>query len=150
MTAGEYCNREVVIAEKSHSVRDAAQLMRNHHVGDVVVVEKNPEGAKPQGILTDRDIVIELLAKDVDIDNVTIGDIMSPRLITVSEDTKLLDAIKLMRDRSIRRLIVVTETGVLAGLLSVDDIIELVAEQLSGLTKLIANEIENERQLRSS
>lgn len=148
MTAGEYCNREVVIVEKSESVREAAKFMRNHHVGDVVVVDKTPTGAKPQGMLTDRDIVIELLAEDVDIDKVNIGDVMSTDLISVSEDVKLLDAIKLMRDKSIRRLVVVTADGNLAGLLSVDDIIELIAEQLSGLTELIRNEISHEQQHR--
>ena len=149
MSAGEYCNREIVVVEKSDSVREAAKLMRERHVGDVVVVEKTAEGAKPQGILTDRDIVIELLAKDVDVDSVSIGDIMSTHLVSVNEDTKLLDAINLMRDKSIRRLIVLTETGTLAGLLSVDDILEIVTEQLTSLSKLIANEIENEQQHRS-
>jgi len=149
MSAGEYCNREIVVVEKSDSVREAAKLMRERHVGDVVVVEKTAEGAKPQGILTDRDIVIELLAKDVDVDSVSIGDIMSTHLVSVNEDTKLLDAINLMRDKSIRRLIVLTETGTLAGLLSVDDILEIVTEQLTSLSKLIVNEIENEQQHRS-
>ena len=149
MSAGEYCNREIVVVEKSDSVRDAAKLMRERHVGDVVVVEQTAEGAIPQGILTDRDIVIELLAKDVELDSVTVGDIMSTHLVSVNEETKLLDAINLMRDRSIRRLIVLTETGTLAGLLSVDDVLEIVSEQLTSLTKLIANEIENEQQHRS-
>ena len=148
MSAGEYCNREIVVVEKSDSVREAAKLMRERHVGDVVVVEQTAKGAKPQGILTDRDIVIELLAKDVDVDSVSVGDIMSTHLVSVKEDTKLLDAINLMRDKAIRRLIVLTETETLAGLLSVDDILEIVTEQLTSLTKLIANEIENEQQHR--
>lgn len=148
MTAGEYCNREIVIVETSESVREAAKLMRNHHVGDVVVVEKTAAGARPLGILTDRDIVIELLAEEVDVSSVNVGDVMSTDLVSVSEDVKLLEAINLMRDKSIRRLVVATADGNLAGLLSVDDIIELIAEQLSGLTELIRNEINNERQHR--
>ena len=148
MSAGEYCNREIVVVEKSDSVREAAKLMRERHVGDVVVVEQTAKGAKPQGILTDRDIVIELLAKDVDVDSVSVGDIMSTHLVSVKEDTKLLDAINLMRDKAIRRLIVLTETETLAGLLAVDDILEIVTEQLTSLTNLIANEIENEQQHR--
>lgn len=148
MTAGEYCNREVVIVDRAESIREAARLMRDHHVGDVVVVEKTENGAVPRGILTDRDIVIELLAEGIDLDTVNIGDVMSTDLVSVSEDTKLLDAINLMRDKSIRRLIVLTPLGALAGLLTVDDVIELITEQLSSLTQLISNEIEFERQHR--
>jgi CBS domain-containing protein len=66
MSAGEYCNRDVIIIERSESIRIAVDLMRQHHVGDVVVVEKENGSAKPVGILTDRDIIIEILAEDFD------------------------------------------------------------------------------------
>ncbi len=62
MAVGEICNREVVIAEKTLSVVDAAQLMRTHHVGDLVVVEERAGRRLPVGIVTDRDIVVEVVA----------------------------------------------------------------------------------------
>ncbi len=75
MSAGEYCNRDVIIIERSESIRVAVDLMRQHHVGDVVVVEKENGSAKPVGILTDRDIIIEILAEDVDLGSVAVGDV---------------------------------------------------------------------------
>ncbi|MBW2502721.1 MAG: CBS domain-containing protein, partial [Deltaproteobacteria bacterium] len=71
MTVGKFCSREVIVAEKESSVTEIARLMRNHHVGDVVIVEGGEKQARPIGILTDRDIVIELIACDVALDSVT-------------------------------------------------------------------------------
>ena len=103
MSAGEYCTRDVVVVEKTESVQTAVDLMRSHHVGDVVVVEKRDDRSNPVGILTDRDIVLEILAEHVDLASVCIGDVMSSELHTVREDTKFLDAIKVMRRNGIRR-----------------------------------------------
>jgi predicted transcriptional regulator len=89
------------------------------------------------GILTDRDIVVEILAEDVDLDAVNVGDVMSDQLVTVNQETKLLYAVKLMRIEGIRRLIVINEPGELLGILSVDDLLELVAEQLTDIVSLI-------------
>lgn len=148
MSAGEYCNRDVVIVEKSESIRKAIKLMRDHHVGDVVVVEMLENATIPIGILTDRDIVIEILAEDVDLDTVNVGDVMSYQLATVPEDTKLVDVIKLMRNKGVRRLPVVNEQNELQGILSVDNILELVVEQLSDVVGLVTREITNEEKMR--
>lgn len=148
MSAGEYCNRDVVIVEKSESIREAINLMRDRHVGDVVVVEMLENATRPVGILTDRDIVVEILAEDVDLDAVNVGDVMSYQLVTVPEDTKLVDAIKIMRGKGVRRLPVVNENNELQGILSVDDILELVVEQLSDVVGLITREISNEEKSR--
>ena len=88
--------------------------------------------------------MIEILAEDVDLDAVSVGDVMSYQLVTVNEDTKLLDAIKQMRIKGVRRLPVVNESGELQGILSTDDLLELVVEQLSDIVSLISNEITNE------
>jgi len=140
MSAGEYCNREVVVVERSESVHSAIELMRTHHVGNVIVIERANGGSRPLGILTDRDIVIELLAKDVDLATVSVGDVMSDDLHTVHEGTKLLDATKVMRTKGIRRLPVVNTQGSLVGILAVDDILGLIMEQLSDLVGLIVKE----------
>ena len=140
MSGGEYCNREVVIVEVSDSVRNAVELMRTHHVGSVIVIERTDGGRRPVGILTDRDIVIELLAEDVDLAKVNVGDVMSDNLQTVNEDTKLLDATKVMRAKGIRRLPVVDAQGGLVGILAADDILGLILEQMSDLIGLIVKE----------
>lgn len=140
MSAGEYCNREVVVVLKSEPVSEAISLMRSHHVGDVVVVESTATGMIPVGILTDRDIVLEILAEGVDLDAVSIGDVMSYELVTVTEDTKLIDTIKLMRDKGVRRIPVVNQQGELEGLLTVDDLLDLLAEQVTDIASLIRKE----------
>ena len=144
MSVGEYCNRDVVVIEKTESVREAINLMRKNHVGDVVVVEMQENASIPLGILTDRDIVVEILAEDVDLNAVNVGDVMSDQLVTINEDTKLLDAIKQMRIKGVRRLPVVNESGELQGILSVDDLLELIVEQLSDIVALVSKEITNE------
>ena len=149
MSVGEYCNREVVITDRAQSIRNAAKLMRQHHVGTVVVVAETAAGALPQGILTDRDIVIEMIAEDVDLDAVAIGDVMSSELIKVNEETNLIDAVKLMREKAVRRLVVVDRGGALVGILTVDDVIELLKEQLTDISALISNEVQRERKRRT-
>ena len=144
MTAGEYCNREVIITKQTASVTEAAMLMRRHHVGDLVVVEKQGEKTLPIGIITDRDIVIEVIAQKADPDSIIIKDIMSTGLITVEEKETLLDTLALMQNQGVRRIVVVDGQGVLQGLLSADDAIELMAEAMNHITKLVKREITRE------
>jgi CBS domain-containing protein len=148
MSAGEYCNRDVVVAKKTLTAREAAKLMREQHVGTLVVIEPGDKGVQPVGMLTDRDLVVELVAAEVDSETITVGDIMSTDITTTPEDTKLMDAIELMKNKGIRRLPVVDATGSLAGILTVDDVIDLIAEQLSDLSKLILLEQRHEQELR--
>ncbi|MFN2359407.1 MAG: CBS domain-containing protein, partial [Desulfotignum sp.] len=91
MGVGEVCNREVNIIDSEGSIREAAGLMRKYHVGNVVVVEEKNEERFPVGILTDRDIVLDLIALDVDINAVTVGDAMSFELITAGEDDDVVE-----------------------------------------------------------
>lgn len=149
MSAGEYCNREVVVIHKDAAVRDAVNLLRNYHVGDVVVVEQVAGKKHPIGILTDRDIVVEILAKDVDMTSVTVGDVMSLKLVTVTEQTSLLDTLERMRQHGVRRLPVVDSAGVLVGIITLDDLMELLAEQISKVAALMKNEQRKEEKKRS-
>ena len=105
--------------------------MRDHHVGDVIVVEHKENGRIPVGILTDRDILIGLLAEGIDLNAVTAGDVMSSELITVEEYDDILVTIELMQDKGVRRIPVVNREGGLEGILAVDDMIELFAEELA-------------------
>ena len=136
MTVGKFCNREVIIAEKNSTITEVAKLMRQHHVGDVVIVDSNGGKTKPIGILTDRDIVIELIACDVACDSVSAGDVMSYELVTAGEDDSIWDTLQKMRAKGIRRVPVVNDGGELEGILSVDDLLELFAEELNLLAKV--------------
>jgi len=149
MFAGEYCNRDVVIASKADSLRDAIQLMRSHHVGDVIVVENVAGNNSPVGILTDRDIVLEVLAQDIDIDSVSVGDVMSDQLVSVTEETGIEETLDVMRAHGIRRLPVINHAGALQGIISSDDFLELVAEQVQKLAGLVRTEQRHERHIRS-
>jgi CBS domain-containing protein len=148
MFAGEYCNRDVVISGASDSLRSAIQLMRNHHVGDVLVVEKVAGSNTPVGILTDRDIVIEVLAQEVDIGSVTVGDVMSDQLVTVTDDTSIPATLDVMRTHGIRRIPVVDRSGSLQGIISSDDILDVLAEQIQKLAILIKTEQRREKRIR--
>jgi CBS domain-containing protein len=140
MSVGEFCNREVIIVEKQESVIEAAKLMRHHHVGDVLVVEEKDKVNVPVGIVTDRDIVIEVLAEDVEPASVVVGDIMSGELATAGEEDELLETIKYMRSRAVRRMPVVDAQGALVGILTVDDVLDLLTEQLADLVGLATRE----------
>lgn len=148
MPIGELCIRQVVVTARKTSVLEAAKLMRQHHVGDVVVTDDISGRCVPVGIVTDRDIVLEVLAQELDATSLTAGDIMTGDLITVRENDGVLQTIQLMRAKGARRAPVVDSQGVLVGIVSVDDFVELLAEELSQLAKLIAKEQKLEVELR--
>ncbi len=145
MLVGEFCTREVAIVDRAATILEAAKLMRSQHVGNLVVTDSRNNQQVPVGILTDRDIVVEILAKEIALDKVSVGDAMSYELICVGEQDGLLETIEKMRDRGIRRLPVVDNVGALAGIITMDDLIELLAEQLTDLVRLIGNELVRER-----
>ena len=139
MPIGEICNREVVFSYPNHTVREAALLMREYHVGDLVVVEENGK-RKPVGIVTDRDIAISIVALGLDPDVITVGDIMGPELVTVRENQGVFETIQQMRLKGVRRLPIVGEEGALVGIVAVDDLVALFADELSELSKVIVRE----------
>lgn len=138
MAIGEICNREVVIAERNMDVPEAARLMRQHHVGTIVIVEDIEGRRKPVGIVTDRDIAIEVVAAGVDPNGLVIGDIMGGDLVTVAETQGIFETIRYMRSRGVRRVPVVDNGGWLVGIVTLDDLLELIAEELNEMTKLIS------------
>lgn len=140
MAVGEICNREVVVTEKSLSVVEAAQLMRKHHVGDLVVVEARAGRKHPVGIVTDRDIVVEVVAAGVNPESLKVGDIMGPEVATVRESEGLFAALRYMRDKGVRRMPVVDSTGGLVGILTMDDLLSLLADEMAELAKLVSHE----------
>ncbi len=144
MTIGLICNRDTVIARRDDAISTVARLMRVHHVGSVVVVEDAPEGIKPVGIVTDRDLVVEILAAEVDAQTVTAGDVMTHELVSAREHDGIWVTLKRMRNQGIRRLPVVDDRGVLIGLVSADDLLDLLAGELTDLVRLTGRERERE------
>lgn len=144
MPISEICNREVVIVQRDNTVREAAQLMRQHHVGDVVVVEDRGKVRVPVGIVTDRDLVVEIMAPAIDQAVITVGDIMVSELATVKENAGVSETIEYMRAKGIRRVPVVDRNGGLVGILTLDDLLELLSEELLSLAKLVKHEQKKE------
>jgi CBS domain-containing protein len=149
MSIGEICNREVVIAHREDGILEAAKLMRRYHVGDLVVVEDRAGRKVPIGILTDRDIVLEVLAQEVPLDTVTVADVMTYELSTARADETVWATVQRMRVKGLRRMPVVDAEGGLVGIVTADDLLELLAQELADLSRLIAREQVRERESRS-
>ncbi len=148
MPVGELCIRQVVIAPRDTSVLSAAKLMRQYHVGDLVVTDETAGRRVPVGIVTDRDIVLEVLGQELDAASLSLNDIMTGDLIAVREHEGVFQTIQLMRAKGVRRAPVVNGEGALVGIVSVDDLIELLAEELSELVKLVSREQKREAEMR--
>jgi CBS domain-containing protein len=137
MSVGVICNPNVATVGKDAGLIEAAAVMREDHVGDLVVVEHRGGRTVPIGILTDRDIVVGVLAKRASLDAVTVGDVMSRNLLTVRRDHSVEFALREMRRVGVRRAPVVDAEGALIGILSIDDVIQNLATQLGRLADLI-------------
>ncbi len=148
MSVGQYCNRQTVTAERSTEISEIARMMRREHVGTVVVVERRDNTEYPVGIVTDRDLVIEVLALSLAPETVTVGDIMSNDLVTAREDDDFWRTLNRMSVKGVRRLLVVDEKGTLVGILTVDDVLTALTVGLSDMTRLVQREIAREVQRR--
>jgi CBS domain-containing protein len=123
---GKICTKPVVTASAQMTVDQAARAMRSGNVGALVVVN----AGRPVGMLTDRDVVVEVVAKGMDPDTVLVGDVMRRRPITIREDLGIFDAARVFAKTGVRRLPVVTRTGVLVGVIAVDDLIMLLGNEM--------------------
>jgi CBS domain-containing protein len=140
MPVGEICNRDVIITERNTTIEEAARLMRQHHVGTLVITDTAKGKRIPVGIVTDRDIAVSVVATNLDPGVFTVGDLVTDDLVTAAENEGIFECIKEMRTNGIRRMPVVDLDGGLVGILSVDDVIELLAEEMGEVAKLISNE----------
>jgi CBS domain-containing protein len=123
----------IVTASPDTTARQAAQLMRTHHVGSLVVVDSASDSGKPVGIVTDRDLVLAVMAEGLDPSLFTVGDIMSIDLVTVPASANLIDATHELRRRRVRRLIVLDDAGRVVGLAALEDLLEALARELGEL-----------------
>ena len=148
LTTGEICTRSVTIAFRKTPVDGAARLMRENHVGCLVVVEEADGKRIVVGILTDRDIVTGVVAPGLATDALHVGDVMTTDLVTAREDDSLIDLMRSMRRKGVRRVPVVSGQGELVGLVTLDDVLNILAEELGLLVAAIDTEGKRERQMR--
>lgn len=139
----DFATSIVAVVEPETTAVITAQLMRNHQVGALIVVDSE-EKSKAIGIVSDRDIVIQLIAEELDPAVLTAGDIMSDQLITASEDMDAMDVIKLMNKHHVRRIIVSDKEDRLVGIVTMEDILEFLAQELAtfaqGMTSIKEHE----------
>ncbi len=149
MKVGEICNRRVVFARRHESVTQAAERMREHHVGNLIVVDEGGEGRVPIGILTDRDIVVGVVARSPErLEALTVGDVMTDELVTALADASVYDTLMDMRKHGVRRIPVVDREDELIGILAFDDVVEYLAEELGKLADIVRRERRREEERR--
>ena len=150
MGVGEICSRKVVFARRNESVSQAARLMREHHVGSVVVADERNGRRYPVGIVTDRDIAVGVVALGLDPENRNVESAMPAELVCVHETDGLARAVALMRAQGVRRLPVIDAAGGLVGILSADDALEVLSEELYCLAGMVAAGERFEREQRKA
>ena len=141
MKVGEYCKKALVAIASGSDAAEAAKLMRKQHVGFLIVYREQDALRKPLGVLTDRNLVLGVMARDVDPHAVTVDDIMSRQPLVATEADELSDMLHAMRFAGIRRVPVVDDRGALTGIMAIDDAIEVV----TGLMCDIAGSIKSEQ-----
>ena len=139
MSIRRICCRDVICVPREADVRTAARLMRDHHVGTLVVVDELDGRRSPVGMVTDRDVTIAVVALGLDPGVIQAGDIMNAELVTVPENTGAAEAGEIMRKHGLRRVVVTDAAGSLAGIVTADDILTLLAGEMSDLSALVAH-----------
>jgi predicted transcriptional regulator len=150
MKVTEVCTRNVVRAPASASVYEAARLMRERHVGTVVVIEYKDGREVPIGIVTDRDITVAVVALGLDPAVINIGDVMSPRFASVDADWSVEEVIELMEVKGVRRMVVTHSDETLYGIVAADDAIAYLADQLNKLSGISTAARRREIELRQA
>lgn len=135
MDIGSICKRHLVTIDGRQSLQQAATLMREHHVGALVVVETGDDVPDPRvaGLVTDRDLAIEVLARGGDASQVPTGRLVQSRPISVPEDADIADAVAAMQAH-----------GMLVGLVSFDDLLPACVAPLAGLADTLRKGLERE------
>lgn len=148
MPIGDICVRDVVICSRKTTIHEAAHLMRQHHIGDLVIVDELNGKRIPVGIITDRDIVLSVVALKLDPVVFMVGDLVTRELVSIHQDEGVFEAIQQRRIHGVRRMPVLDADGALAGIISTDDLVQLLADEMSELAKLISQEQKQEAQLK--
>jgi CBS domain-containing protein len=148
MNIGQLCNRNPITVQRTDELIRAAQLMREKHIGYLVVVDPEiaEQSLRPVGVLTDRDIVVSVVARETDARALRVGDVMTQQPVTIAATEPVEKALREMRRIGVRRMPVVGQRGELVGVLSLDELLEVLAGELQN----VAGSIRNERLIEGS
>ncbi|HXG53143.1 MAG TPA: CBS domain-containing protein [candidate division Zixibacteria bacterium] len=136
MSVERICSKAVVTISPIATILEAAKLMHSKHVGCLVVVDES----RPVGILTDRDIVLKVIAKEKNPGTTTVGQVMTPNPTMINVNYDVLDAVRLMRSRGVRRLPVVDERRRLLGIVTMDDVLRAFGAEVGDLAGAVQKE----------
>ncbi|OWW21163.1 CBS domain-containing protein [Noviherbaspirillum denitrificans] len=148
LNVGEICTRNVICVTEDMSLKQAANLMRSEHVGSLVVVSEVEGRHVVAGIMTDRDIAIIAVARDFDPQTLRVADVMSNEVVTVAPEDSIYDTLAMMRQKGVRRVPVVRSGSILEGIVSMDDILEIVADELQMAVQAMTTERSHETRTR--
>ena len=150
MKVGDICSRNVVTVREFDDLTAAARLMRQRHIGYLVVIEPklDERSVMPVGVITDRDIVVGVVARETDPRSLRVGDVMTRQPVLAREDDSVASALHQMREIGARRVPVVDRGGALVGVLSLDDVLDSLAEELTEVASSIRRELKVEAALR--
>ena len=150
MNVGNLCTRNVAIIHSTASVVEAAQRMREDHVGDLVVVREEPGAAvTPLGVVTDRDIVVMVVARGLElVHSLVVGDLVTRPLVVAHMNEESHVVARRMRENNVRRLPVLNERGGLVGIVTVDDLIGGITADLGEIAHLVCGQARQEGEVR--
>jgi len=151
MNVGDICVHNVVTVLEHDELTTAARVMREQHVGYLVVVMQKvgETGFLPIGVLTDRDIVVSVVAQATDPASLQVGDLMSRHPVVIEQSAPLSKALQEMRRTGVRRLPVVDRGGLLVGILSLDDVVGTLSDELLDVAAATRTEVRMEKALRA-
>ena len=129
--------RKVTAVAQSTTLREAAQLMRDRHIGCLLVTEKAPFDHRAIGIVTDRDIVVQAVAAGADPMETTIAEVMTSKIARVTHEGDAHEALAMMAALGVRRLAVTGDDGAIVGVLSFDDLVDGLAVEVADLARTI-------------
>ena len=144
MQVGTICTRDVITIDAQSPLADAANLMRERHVGSLVVTCRGARGVEVCGMVTDRDMVLDAMAREAPVVSLRIGDLASTDLTLILDSADLDEAITVMQVSGVRRLLVTNGEEQLCGLLSIDDVMQALARQMDGLAQIMTRGRERE------
>lgn len=148
LKTSEFSSKDVVCISEDENLEEAAKLMREHHIGDVVVVQERNGKSKPVGLITDRDLAIETLGQGVRGDDITVGDIMSRSAAVAKESDDIFTMIRVMKENGVMRLPLVDEEGSVTGIVTARKLADALVHALCDISDISTRQHENEKAVR--
>jgi CBS domain-containing protein len=147
MLLKEVCTPEIACCGPHTHALEAARLMRQKHVGDLIVVDDPEDERIPLGVVTDRDLVIEVLGKGLDPATTNLASVMRKPVVIARESEDTREVIERMRTHGVRRVPVVNDHGSAVGIITLDDLLGLFVQDATLLMDVVATGQKHERRV---